>query len=482
MAITVDLIQLDGATIPSNWNIGVANFVRADLKLTVTSPHNTQVIDGEVYKNGSAIARFNRTNTGILTQNWFAGARQPIYVNDGDVISVKVVSPITVQVDKGISRGGQDIAGDRSYSSCIKKSEYFLQGEEVPPNDVLEEVIDKMKTYTDISYTQRPAENVSNVVRYVQSEVQLPPITINIYNNSSDLQDALSSIRPVTQQDIFNTWPRFMFNQNGGGQNYWIDPKLATGEASHWTYNASEQRVQMPTNTDNWNGFLSLKKYDRYDHECTIGSSNSDDDWNGVVIAHNWSNNVNNLLFVNVSTANNLENTITSPYSTSIIGHYSASNLRTSPDFFIPNPSDPRLSAGWSGRTKRIRAIRRGDDITVDVSDWNSQEYSPPKQIKFNLNDDPSLSIFKGPQSYGYINLSQAGTYYKDLFFDGGERTDTITYAPTGEVYTYNPITGWVVEQGLSLTQIYGAPRELISETTGQRFMLNVNGTITPII
>jgi hypothetical protein len=78
--------------------------------------------------------------------------------------------------------------------------------------------------------------------------------------------------------------------------------------------------------------------------------------------------------------------------------------------------------------------------------------------------------------------LSQAGTYYKDLFFDGGERTDTITYAPTGEVYTYNPITGWVVEQGLSLTQIYGAPRELISETTGQRFMLNVDGSITPIV
>lgn len=488
MQITVDLVKLDGTSQPTNWNIGTQNYIQIDIKLTVTSPHHTQPLTGEVLKNNQVICRFSRTNTGLLTENWFGGKRQPIYVKTDDKLIQRVLTPQTTSVTKNILRGGDDIIDDKRYQPIIEKSKFFLQGDVVPHDDVLEEVIDRMSDYQDISYSSRQSINIRNIERYIKSEVDLPPVTINIFDDQNELQDQLDELKPVTQKDIFNTWPRFVFNAGGSGQQYWENPQQQTDGQAQWQWQENNQRVYMPLNQQVWSGFMSDKKYDRYDLECTVGSTDGDDDWKQIIIQHKFENDINKLLMVVVSSNQGGQTWPNNQYGQMIIA-YNGGNLdlhnnnyhTQTNSLLIPFTTDPRPGGGWSGKERRIGIVRRGDTITIRLSNWNQTVFNETLTKTINLNDYPDLATFKGPQAYGFTNFSQGQSYYKDLFFDGGERMDTITYQPTGEVYTYEPSTGWTVEQGLNLVDIYGQPRVLISEKDGRRFLLNTNGSITAI-
>lgn len=487
MAIDVDLVSLDSSLIPSEYNLGVERSAQVNLKLTVTAPHITQSISGNVKKNGTTIAKFDRTISGILNENWFGGARQPIYLKNGDTLEVNVTSPISMNVTKNILRGGGDLVGDVVLPSAIEKCKVLLAGEENFTGNVVDEVIKRISVNHDVSLSNSFAANLGNIEKYLLSKTDLPPITINIFSDLDLLQSAIDELKPVTQREIFDTWPRFAHNTNGGGQLYWDNPANATGDAKAWQYNEANQRVTMPLNTATWNGFVSKKKYDNYVHEVTVGSTDGDDDWNGVVIGHVWQGGINKILGLTISTRNNASVFPGSTASTILVGAIDGAvfsgNGSYVPEtsFMVANFNDPIVNAGWLGREKRIRIVRRGDLITIDISAWDSTSYDPVRRMVLDLNSDPKLAIFKGPQSYGYWNFSQAATYYKDIFFDDGERADTITYAPTGEVYTYDPLEGWVVEQGLSLVDIYSAPRMLIAATTSWKYTLNEDGSIVEI-
>lgn len=485
MAVTVQFIDTGNTAIGPTYEVGKANYLRIELKVVTTGSDVNKAITGNIFKNDQPLGNFSRTTTGILTQNWYGGLKQPIFIENGDVISAVTATPSVQTFSFIANRFGEEILGELSLARASDKALSLASGSDIKPNEVLYSAMATLQNYTDTTFSHRNPINIRNIERYVRLEVDLPDVTTNAFSDPIKLQNALDTLKPVTQKEIFDTWPRFRSTTNLANHQYWENPKTATGEAVSWTYNASLQAAVMPINSADWTGFLSQKKYDRYDHECTVISTNTgDDDFNGVVIAHKWEDGRNKTLFVQVSTNNGGPSTGNYAYSTMIIvgtdyvGGFSpeSNNVKT-----IPNTADPKPGGNWNGRFKRIGVIRRGDAITVKVSDWGSTVYNPAKEMNFNLNDTPDLVVFKGPQSYGYNNFSQPASSFRDIYFDGGERMDAIVDIANNRIFTYSPSTGWVPAPNITPHDIYGAPRTLVDSSTGTRYVLNVDGTVTII-
>lgn len=314
----------------------------------------------------------------------------------------------------------------------------------------------------------------------------LQPLVMNIFNDPVELQDTIDTLKPATQKDIFDTWPRFDTPMTGINEQFWLDGSLATGDTAAWQYQTAQQRVFQPLNTNSWTGFISKNKYDRYDHAVTIGSTGTDDDFNGVVLAHQWDGSVNHMLILAISPnpGNGAEWAGAENSSAVMVHNGGAFNPfgAIATEVVLPNPTDPKSPGNWSVKGKRrLQVIRRGDQFDISMSNWGSTTLNPAKSFSFNLNNYPSMARFKGPQVYGYFSLSQPNSYFEDLFFDAGERPDTILYAPTGKVYKHTPGAGWGIDNSIIPLEEFGAPRELRNASDGARYVLNLDGTITPI-
>lgn len=487
--IEVKLLQNAGE-IPNPWNIGAQNYVQASLELNITQPHDSQVISGEILKNNSIIGHFTRTQVGTLTETWYGGKGQPIYVKDSDVLKVKITSHTVTDFQRSILRGGQNLAGELSLQRANEKAKSI--SENAPLTSVIQESIRRIGQYSDFKNTKRTPQNIESLIRYSTEDFELQPIEVNIFGTEAELQNALDSLKPITQKDIFDEFPRFVFPTSGQTQDYWTDPSQATGGQAQWEWQEDNQRVYMPLNQAFWSGFVSAKKYDRYDHEMTTGSTDGDDDWNQVVIQHKWENGINHLLVLTLSPWNQSGTTWEGHENGQNVFSYGGGRLSlnstgvsqawdTSKTKVYTVQGDQTPNTGWSGKERRVGIYRREDLITVKLSDWNSGTFNESLTMTLDLNSDQFLQKFKGPQSYGYTNMSQGKSYYKDIFFDGGERMDQITDQRTGDVYTYDPGVGWSITGGVNLQDIYGQPRVLRNSQTNKEFMLGVDGSLTPL-
>ena len=180
---------------------------------------------------------------------------------------------------------------------------------------------------------------------------------------------------------------------------------------------------------------------------------------------------------VTVSTANNADSNW--PYGSNIVA-VSGGNFADQ-SRWIMNTNDPRPGGGWNGRRRKVGIVRRGNLVQIQFSNWNSDVFNPVYNMTLDLTSNPIYNPFLGPQSYGYANYSQSATTYHDIYFDGGERMDAIVDIANNRIFTYSPSTGWVPAPNITPHDIYGAPRTLIDSSTGTRYVLNVDGTVTII-
>lgn len=75
-------------------------------------------------------------------------------------------------------------------------------------------------------------------------------------------------------------------------------------------------------------------------------------------------------------------------------------------------------SVGWAGFPDgtKLKVTRAGDIITIETSDiYSPDTYLPGAATVIDLNSSPELAVFKGPQQWGYIALSQAAATWEVL-------------------------------------------------------------------
>lgn len=319
----------------------------------------------------------------------------------------------------------------------------------------------------EVEETNKVSENVTRIKYNLSGSVSIPPARAYIYGNLTNLNKALSEIKPPTLLDIFNTWDRISDNEYFPGDQ----PPPSNSEASSWYWDDNLQSMVISVNSTSHLGFLSDEYTDWYNLDAVVTSPVSDDDGNGLILAFSRDGYFNNLLIAMVSTG----------YS----GHGHLSNtsnhqiyVRGTDHFTYKANDNNRITGGWRGNFKRISVKRRGDNFNVRFSNWNSTVINDQLTINFNLNDDPRLAKFKGARQYGYYNHSQSNSSYSDIRYYGGFLRDIIVDAVNNQIYKYKPDRGWEIIPNVTAQGIFGAPRILHNQEENTSFLLKADGTI----
>lgn len=301
-------------------------------------------------------------------------------------------------------------------------------------------------------------------------------------NSAAELAAAKTNI--VNNATVFATWYRF--SHLGSTE----EQPAVPSEVSAWTYDAPTDTLSNSTNSTSHIGVISDRKFDKYELEVRLSSTNSDDDMVGVVLA--W--------YVDPETGR--EYTLTAARSTGGTGYSWAVyyNINRSDFVSLANKSDQvkwgngglglttaesgyvanQTVGGWDDFVNgtKVKVVRDGDIIKVTTSDFQAPEvYLPASEITIDLSANPLLEKFRGPRAYGYSAWSQAAAVWKVLSFS--DPVNTIYDLALNQVWKYNAGTStWVIDAAASLANSIGHGRLLFNPVTGKTFYSNEAGVV----
>lgn len=445
-------------------DIGVENNIV--LGLLIDPQGSTASISGNILKNNTKIGEFTWNSTEGQNVIWYTGEGRPIYVLNNDVIRAVTLTPSSTETQltiKRVSPALDGVLGLAKINTLIKPMVPTAK-----PKGRIRAAIDYISGFTGLKYSKRTPINVMNLKAYIKNAALLPEQPVYVYGNAAELNNALATLVPPSNRDIFEKWDRISANDYFTPAN----PPPAENEAAAWVWNDTRQAAVMPLNSSTFLGFISSEAVDYYDHEVTVSSGNADDDWNGLIMAFVRQGNINyHLSFLALVDGTN---GAANPPADNLNIRY---NFSTS----IKSNGGNNLNGGWAGKTKRMKVSRRGDQFTMYASNWNSNVFNPALTMTLNLNDDPRFAIFKGPTKYGYGNISQADSYFDKIKYFGGILRDTIVDAQNNRVYRYTPGSGWQQLAGVKAQDVFGAPRVITNPDDNKRYRLELNNTITPL-
>lgn len=115
-------------------------------------------------------------------------------------------------------------------------------------------------------------------------------MNLDVFVCESDADIVASKNYVVSLRDVFTTW-----NKGGtfNGTWYGYTPNYVGGNSSigyrsglsAWVYNSSNSSIEQPVNTTDYSFYTSILKYNKYDVKVRCYSTDSDNDYNGLVAA-----------------------------------------------------------------------------------------------------------------------------------------------------------------------------------------------------
>lgn len=206
--------------------------------------------------------------------------------------------------------------------------------------------------------------------------------------------------------EVFNYWTRISRGGSVYGDSYHASELLG------WRYDSAKDRIVCTINSVGLVGFISPEKYDDYVIDTQLTSSGVDDDFIGLVIAH-----ARDPVTGFTHTLTAIRGANGSP-PLAVVKDYGLNTVMTYikavkwdglnfPNGTVAEPG--KLGGTWNVAPIgcRLKVTREGDLITVETGQFQTRTLFEPAKIQFDLSTDPQLTIFRGPQSYGYCALSQ---------------------------------------------------------------------------
>jgi hypothetical protein len=430
-------------------------------------------IQGDIQLNGKTVGKLAYSDSEGSSQAWMAGGSNQLFVNKGDVFTARITSPFQFTRNLPVNRYQPNLTGLVTVPAVVKamRADGFGTTEH---NKVVNAGIRQMNLeYSHLQYLPKGdyARDIIQLRSFFGSQLEKPGQQVYIYQTLAQAQEAMGRLTPPSARDVFNTWDRFTNNE------YFVGGVGATGDAAAWQWNDALGAAVQPLNTATWNGFISPDVVDNYELDVVIKSDNADDDSNGLVLALNRDGGINHRLIVALNQGGN------SPAASHSIGIYSGATTQ----HLVLNDFAGRKSnaafptdGGWRGKFSRVKVTRSGNYFKVLASQWNSLILDPASLMELTLNDTALQAQFKGAKPWGFINLSQAQSYFTLRGYKGGPLKDVVVVGATGAVYYYTN-GGWALIPGTTAKDVFGYPRKLTNPETGASFMVNANGTITAL-
>lgn len=444
-------------------NVGVSNRAQIDFQINDAGLGS---INGLVKRNGIVVGDVFFDGTTQEVQ-YYRHDGNEIIVDDGDIISVEITSPLQYTKSLQIERFQPDVGDIYSYSrflSEINNPEWFNQ--KVNRNEF--SVLDNM----NYNRSYRRAYNVERIRGYVNNTGELPEATALVYSDPTQAQNALATVSEPTQQDIFNQFG--IFAAAGATQSYYPTKAdaPATDPYSTWVYDTNLNAIVQTANTVFYTGFVSPEYLDRYVLEVTVTSPGGDDDLIGVVAAHYWDevNGQNNTISFDVNNGGIFGNIGPIVANKNHRGNGEKVLGVSNHDLTYPTAQS---AGGWSGKRMRVKVERNQNIIKMVATKWDVLDtYDPTSEIIIDLNADPDLSMFIGPKSYGYSSSSQASSTFENISFTGGVNYDFVVDMQQQIVYRYNVVTLQWESTGITVQDLYGYPRTVRNPNTGETFYI----------
>jgi hypothetical protein len=457
-------------------------------------PRELKYLRGVIKYNNKIIGEI--INDSLIQQEyWHTAGKSNFYIKSGDVLTIQLIQPFEYVRSFAMLRYQPDvweIIDLGQFITTINKYEFALLNNitsipsELPNSLLLRNAIDVIRLDESVDLEQWPknidvGKNVRTIKQYISDQIDIPETIGQIYNTTIETNSKLVNYTPPTMKQIFDTWGVFGLVDNatqGRHDEYYSSKSLAPNRDPYqtWVYNTTSKAVVQTYNTNYYTGFVSIDKYDNYIHEVTLSAGgNADDDWIGAVIAHTYDPILgrNEILLVgvcqNVGTPGlfslqhvNIDTFDQNAYveTQQVLDHKTHDTIYTNPG-----------STGWKNKRMRIRVVRVGDKISVIATKWNQlQDFVLTSKMSLDLSTNPQLSMFRGPQSYGYWCRSEANSTYSDIHFEGGLNKNLIADVEQNICYIYKNNT-WI-NSGLTVQETFNYPRYITNPDTGQKFYI----------
>ena len=218
------------------------------------------------------------------------------------------------------------------------------------------------------------------------------------------------------------------------GKNRYDDAAVPA-ELLAWSINPAANMVANTTNSAGLVGFVSPEKFDHYVLESILKSTNSDNDFIGLCIAHATDELGQTHTLTAVRTLNgaaplmitkdfmvditdwNAPNTPLGTLPTSKYNFNVRNGLKWANGVEAVAPSGASGLPGWNVQPAgcRLKVTRAGDFITIETSQLGESWYFEPAKTVIDLSSDPALGVFRGAQAFGYVAQSQANSTWDVL-------------------------------------------------------------------
>ena len=307
----------------------------------------------------------------------------------------------------------------------LKRNDFELETVEIYLNGVLVtpdcyKIVNHLLIFNDFLMVNDKIEVKYRIAYSFYADIDrindITKLTLYMDKQLSVLPDIGSYNEPyeaMSVEEMYLTGQRFSCTTSSDSLN--SNPS----EETSWAYDSTLGTFMQTVNSVHFNGFISNREpIENYVHEVTIKSKNSDDDVNGVVVGYalDEDGNPHTLTYV-VSR----EGVYFDGYAYALVYDYH----RPTQDVLCGSMAsiDPTFGPtkiGWSSFSNGIRVhIEKIDNVvTCKTSMWNDPTtWNPASEFSFHLDSNYKTQIFSGPVQYGYCNLSQANSYYTDIYF-----------------------------------------------------------------
>lgn len=297
----------------------------------------------------------------------------------------------------------------------------------------------------------------------------LPDIDAYIWSSKEQLDNALTTIKPQTFKEIFDTWPKTDANSyftGGGGTNWTLSNDISKG-----------YRIYSTENSVNYISMISPEKLDNYTFDLNVGvdlsipgtTTTGDDDMIGIVLAFSRINNINYALCC-LRTGGGLNPT--NGYGICLVTGNTYNVLKTY------NLSKIGV---WDNKMAKIKAIRDGDLFTCYTSEYstpaniNNMSLVANSKLEIDLNSDPILEKFKDKSNYGYCAHSQRfATFDNPKIVGGLNQEQMFLLTENNKIWIWNGIT-WEEDISKTVQQTLGYPRTVKNPLTNETFYIQEN-------
>ena len=296
------------------------------------------------------------------------------------------------------------------------------------------------------------------------------------------------------QQQVFNSWlkisnaPTMLF-------------PASEPETKAWGFDTVNQRIYNTTNSATFIGAISDRKFDNYELDVTIYSTNNDDDTIGLILGFYQDPTGRQYTLSVVRSPGGNPNLYQlyynfnqgTPGGSAIIkngnptvtwGNGASGSLTMAQAGYVSTqPGWGNMGAKWgTDGSTRLWVKREGNIITTWTSQWQTPTVKDEgTMLTIDLTTDDRLIKFVGSSEYGFCSLSQANSYWNVNSFVNPK--DAIFDLSTKKVWTHTA-TGWIESTTISFADL--APNQFLVDSknkkiyyiTEDRSILLINTTV----